>query len=204
MVDGYPMPARFAGDVGLELCNTWAGWSTSPDLVAPVQQRVGHEYLLDFDRFAVWTMHVGLLDPEQAAAQRRAGAERPAHAGRVLRDVWRLRTALHDAVLDPADEEALATVTLYADRAARASTLTRTGDGTVVRSLPPSTGLALGLLTAAQRAERLLGDPVVQWVRACPGEGCGWLFVDSRRRRRWCSMSACGNRSKVRAYATRH
>ncbi|TFV59381.1 hypothetical protein E4P42_08140 [Mycobacterium sp. PS03-16] len=37
-------------------------------------------------------------------------------------------------------------------------------------------------------------------VRACGR--CGWLFLDSSRggRRRWCSMSTCGNREKV----TRH
>jgi predicted RNA-binding Zn ribbon-like protein len=37
-------------------------------------------------------------------------------------------------------------------------------------------------------------------IRAC--ERCGWLFLDSSRggRRRWCSMSTCGNREK----ASRH
>lgn len=37
-------------------------------------------------------------------------------------------------------------------------------------------------------------------VRAC--RRCGWLFLDSSRggRRRWCSMSTCGNREK----ASRH
>jgi predicted RNA-binding Zn ribbon-like protein len=37
-------------------------------------------------------------------------------------------------------------------------------------------------------------------IRAC--NRCGWLFLDSSRggRRRWCSMTTCGNREK----ATRH
>jgi predicted RNA-binding Zn ribbon-like protein len=37
-------------------------------------------------------------------------------------------------------------------------------------------------------------------IRAC--QRCGWLFLDSSRggRRRWCSMSVCGNREK----ASRH
>ena len=37
-------------------------------------------------------------------------------------------------------------------------------------------------------------------VRGCGR--CGWLFLDSSRggRRRWCSMSTCGNREK----ASRH
>ncbi|MGC5016599.1 CGNR zinc finger domain-containing protein [Streptosporangium sp. DT93] len=37
-------------------------------------------------------------------------------------------------------------------------------------------------------------------VRACGR--CGWLFLDSSRggRRRWCSMSVCGNREKARRH----
>jgi predicted RNA-binding Zn ribbon-like protein len=37
-------------------------------------------------------------------------------------------------------------------------------------------------------------------VRACGR--CGWLFLDSSRggRRRWCSMSTCGNREKASRY----
>lgn len=37
-------------------------------------------------------------------------------------------------------------------------------------------------------------------VRAC--QRCGWLFLDSSRggRRRWCSMSVCGNREKARRH----
>ncbi|RSM88630.1 hypothetical protein DMH04_08350 [Kibdelosporangium aridum] len=37
-------------------------------------------------------------------------------------------------------------------------------------------------------------------VRACGR--CGWLFLDSSRggRRRWCSMSTCGNREKARRH----
>lgn len=44
-------------------------------------------------------------------------------------------------------------------------------------------------------------------IRACGR--CGWLFLDSSRggRRRWCSMSICGNREKARRHRqsrTRH
>ena len=41
-------------------------------------------------------------------------------------------------------------------------------------------------------------------VKACPGDDCGWLFLDRSGRRRWCSMDSCGNRAKVRAHAARH
>ena len=53
----------------------------------------------------------------------------------------------------------------------------------------------------ARAAEELLVGPL-QRVRRCGGEGCGWLFRDTSRagRRRWCSMSTCGNTAKVRRF----
>jgi predicted RNA-binding Zn ribbon-like protein len=36
-------------------------------------------------------------------------------------------------------------------------------------------------------------------LRHCANERCLWLFVDESKggTRRWCSMSACGNRAKA-------
>jgi predicted RNA-binding Zn ribbon-like protein len=51
----------------------------------------------------------------------------------------------------------------------------------------------------------LLVGPLHQRVKQCPGHGCGWLFLDmtKNRRRRWCEMSVCGSRAKVRRYRAR-
>jgi hypothetical protein len=62
----------------------------------------------------------------------------------------------------------------------------------------------LPLHAVALAAEDLLTSALAGRVRACPGAGCGWLFVDPRGRRRWCSMAVCGNRAKARRYAVRH
>jgi predicted RNA-binding Zn ribbon-like protein len=35
-------------------------------------------------------------------------------------------------------------------------------------------------------------------VSRCAGRGCGWLFLNTSGRRRWCSMSTCGSRDKMR------
>lgn len=53
---------------------------------------------------------------------------------------------------------------------------------------------AIGLLTAD-------APP----IRACANPSCGGLFVDASRpgRRRWCSMSTCGNTAKKAAYRAR-
>jgi predicted RNA-binding Zn ribbon-like protein len=51
----------------------------------------------------------------------------------------------------------------------------------------------------ATDAVALLGDAGrLARLRRCPGRGCGWLFLDASGRRRWCSMSTCGSREKMR------
>lgn len=42
-------------------------------------------------------------------------------------------------------------------------------------------------------------------IKICPGENCGWLFLDEtgNGRRRWCSMETCGNRTKARRHHLR-
>ena len=48
----------------------------------------------------------------------------------------------------------------------------------------------------------LLAGPRLARVRRCANPECGWLFLDDSRagKRRWCSMSACGNRAKARRH----
>ena len=51
----------------------------------------------------------------------------------------------------------------------------------------------------ATDAIELLRDPKrLRRVSHCPGRGCGWLFLNLSGRRRWCSMSTCGSREKMR------
>jgi predicted RNA-binding Zn ribbon-like protein len=58
---------------------------------------------------------------------------------------------------------------------------------------------------AAVDAVELLADPArLARLTRCPGRHCGWLFINASGRRRWCSMSACGSREKMRrAYRRR-
>ena len=66
-----------------------------------------------------------------------------------------------------------------------------------VRVVEPSTfvvGLYLG-----DGCIGLLRDPGrLGRVSLCPGRDCGWLFLNASGRRRWCSMSTCGSREKMR------
>lgn len=57
----------------------------------------------------------------------------------------------------------------------------------------------------ARDAVDLLGGDAAPRIRQCAGEGCETLFVDRSPSGmgRWCSMSRCGNRAKVRRYRRR-
>ena len=55
-------------------------------------------------------------------------------------------------------------------------------------------------------ATQLLAGPRLPRVRHCANDGCLWLFLDDSKSgtRRWCSMSACGNRAKAHRHYVRH
>lgn len=52
---------------------------------------------------------------------------------------------------------------------------------------------------AVTSAVTLLSQGPVARLRQCPGDHCGWFFLDSTKRgnRRWCSMSECGQEAKT-------
>ncbi|MGH3097396.1 MAG: CGNR zinc finger domain-containing protein [Streptosporangiales bacterium] len=193
-VEGFQVPVCLGGHPALDFCNTWAGWKELPE--------PGNEWLKDYATFTVWAQHAGLLTA--AGSQRlRARARRNRDgAAQVLAGARRLRTVLHSAVLDPTDESALGAVTGFVRRASAVAALQ---PGPVPAwQVSDSTDLERPVHATALAARDLLTSPVLPVVRTCPGHGCGWLFIDRSGRRRWCSMSACGNRAKVRAYAERH
>ena len=64
-------------------------------------------------------------------------------------------------------------------------------------------GTALSLLAPVLwSAGDLLAGPKLGKVRRCANPECLYLFLDDSRagKRRWCSMSACGNRAKARRH----
>jgi predicted RNA-binding Zn ribbon-like protein len=59
------------------------------------------------------------------------------------------------------------------------------------------------LAAIARSAAELLVEGAKAPIRLCANPRCGLFFYDASRtrRRRWCSMAVCGNRSKVAAFA---
>jgi predicted RNA-binding Zn ribbon-like protein len=67
-------------------------------------------------------------------------------------------------------------------------------------------GLDWLLAAIARSAAELIAEGPSARLRVCSNPSCGLLFYDNSRtrRRRWCSMSLCGNRHKVAAFSRRH
>lgn len=57
----------------------------------------------------------------------------------------------------------------------------------------------------ARSAADLLASDQLVLVRPCAAANCLWLFLDTSKnhRRRWCDMTKCGNRAKVRRFYRR-
>jgi predicted RNA-binding Zn ribbon-like protein len=185
-VGEFVLPKPIAGHPALELCNTLAGWTD------PEESR--SEWLRDYSVLAAWARFHGLAES--------AGSSGPA-ADRVLAETREFRAALYQVLRADDDDEAFAIVAARADEANALRRLTREEDGSAAFRLPQREDVRLPLHAVALAAVDLLASKERTAVRACPGHGCGWLFLDPRGRRVWCSMAACGNRAKVRAHARR-
>ena len=61
------------------------------------------------------------------------------------------------------------------------------------------------LASIARDAILLFGGETGTRLRQCQGESCALLFLDTSRsgERRWCSMSGCGNKSKIAEFRRR-
>ena len=57
----------------------------------------------------------------------------------------------------------------------------------------------------ARDAAELLASDHLEYVRTCAAKTCEWLFLDESKnhRRRWCDMTKCGNRAKVKRFYAR-
>jgi len=66
-------------------------------------------------------------------------------------------------------------------------------------------GLEWLLAAVARSAAETIAEGPHARLRLCANPRCGLFFYDTSRtrRRRWCSMTVCGNRSKVAAFARR-
>ena len=184
LVEGVPLPDAVGGHVALDFCNTRAGWGEP----AP------KEYLTTPGVLALWARENGLVpaarepEPTRGACAGRSRCGRrctgaPRAGARTRTGIWSRRRRRRPR-RRPCSAGRRRRCGLV-PAGGRGHAGRRAASGRPGRGGPPDLG--------SRRLRRRL-----------PRVGCGWLFADRRRRRRWCSMAACGNRAKARRYAERH
>jgi predicted RNA-binding Zn ribbon-like protein len=120
-----------------------------------------------------------------------------------------LREAMHEVFWSlirkkPVSRGALYVVNSYAQEAARHMNVAATAKGFEWR-FDEAENFNAAWWPIARSAVELLASDRLPFVRACASKTCEWLFLDESKnhRRRWCDMSKCGNRAKVRNFYTR-
>jgi predicted RNA-binding Zn ribbon-like protein len=143
------------------------------------------------DTLGRWGRRVGLLSDDAKPA-----SQAELSRARALRDaVYRLFSSISRDE-EPARKDLDVLMSNYLEAVKHASLLA--GEDFYELDWPARDPRRVRYAVAAD-AMALLQDPSrLGRVSRCPGRGCGWLFLNASGRRRWCSMSTCGSREKMR------
>lgn len=189
------------GHAAVDFVNTVPTWQADPP----------PDYLLSFDDFIDWNLMSGLLWPKSAAHFKAAPDEEKAM---VFEEARELRGNLHRLFVALTKGEALSQKALdhlngiirrtaawrrlAADEESGYTTICcvwHFTDAPAIAALGPVAWIAADLLENGR----------LDYLKECPAENCGWLFIDASKNhsRHWCSMKTCGNAAKVKRFRQR-
>jgi predicted RNA-binding Zn ribbon-like protein len=202
--------------VGERLCldfvNTVGGWNPDParaksDLYAAVARA---DKLNDYFDLLAWGLHTKLLSEGEAQALAREAGRRDKEAAATLKRAVALRGTLYRicaAITHQARTRATDLDLLNQElNVAHGRVQLRAGEGNFIWEWTGAKNALDQMLwrVADSAAEMLTTDDLAR-LRGCPGEDCGWMFLDVSKngRRQWCNMQDCGNLAKVRRFRQR-
>ena len=187
------------GNSALNLVNTVSGWGYDPE-----------DWVPDIESFLAWARLSGLLDKGEKKQAARLAEGSLAAAERVLASLKELRFALWSLMTSlqqrkPAKPGDLSVINEWIRRLALAEQVVVERNKIEVAIKRDISVLELVGLRVTAAALALLKNPPAGRIKTCPGENCGWKFVDrsKNRSRRWCDMAVCGNLVKAREYRAR-
>jgi predicted RNA-binding Zn ribbon-like protein len=192
---GSASPPGLLVAAGPGLCLAFANTLTWRGSAAP------SESLTDFAALLVWLeRQAGLGDGALASLRDGDAAPLFAEAIALRETIYRVFEAIA-AGAPPADADFAALSDAIAAAPPR-TRLERNGDGYAWRIATPEASVAQVLAPVLWAAADLLVDSGRRRIRQCANEKCLWLFVDESKSgtRRWCDMTACGNRAKAQRH----
>jgi len=176
------------------------------DFVNTINSRLHpeHDYLVHYSDLVGWANKVGILSLPQTDPLRRRAKRSALEAENALRSARTLRELLYRLFSnsvkgsEPDQKDMKIFVANYGEAISHSSLLKKEDHFTTAWK-PDETFEALLWPIVHSAGELLLSEELGR-VKECPG--CGWLFLDTSKNqtRRWCSMSTCGARDKMRRY----
>ncbi|MEX0583428.1 MAG: CGNR zinc finger domain-containing protein [Sneathiella sp.] len=175
-------------------------------------KRIGREKegISNFDDLLTFMKSHHLLHEEEASDLHMFLFQNPARCQDVVDSLVELRSTFR-AVLTELSQGWPASPEFYADINARLANFK-----SYLKVEPADSGVELKTIIDENGPEKLmfpivrdiadfLASDHIEKTRSCANDDCDLYFVNQSRngRRRWCSMSTCGNRAKVNAYLKR-
>ena len=180
--------------------------NTLDDRFMPDKKELLKHYV-DLARFAEDT---GILHDRQVDRLMTKSMQYPDEAQHAVASAIRLREAISDifyalARKKPVPAAALAILNQDVQEAAEHLTLVPGKPRFEWKFEADSSDLFAPLWPIARDAAELLASERIEYVRACASKVCEWIFLDESKnhRRRWCDMTKCGNRAKVKRFYVR-
>ena len=167
------------------------------------------EHLNSYGDLISFAQQTGIVSPEQAKALERRAESHSRAAAQSLREAIALREPMFRLFLALSNGKSpLSQDVELLDEAARNAFRHRRiarEDSEYHWRWDDDVNLDRITWPIAQSAAELLTSSELKNVRECEASDCYWLFLDNSRNRsrRWCSMSACGNREKARRHYRR-
>ena len=180
--------------------------NTLDDRFSPDAKELLKHYV-DLARFAEDT---GILPDPQVDRLMTRSMQHPDEGQRALASAIQLREAISDIFYAQARKKtvpgaAVAILNSHVQEASQHLTLVPGKQGFAWKFGANSYDLFAPLWPIARDAAELLTSERTEYVRACASKTCEWLFLDESKnhRRRWCDMTKCGNRAKVKRFYVR-
>jgi len=188
-----------AGALSLDFVNTVGGIRTG----------VHNDKLQAYQDLLDWAVLGKALTPQHAQSLASIARRRPEMTAKTLADAKTLREALHavfSALLKrhlPAKQPFDFVNQRLGEALAHARI--RRGAEKYEWTWEPPELLDAPIWPVVHDAAELLASESLERLQECASETCGWFFLDltKNRSRRWCAMSGCGNRAKVRRFRDR-
>jgi predicted RNA-binding Zn ribbon-like protein len=202
-----PFGKRVGGSLCLDFVNSVRGRisRSASHAVKDYADRVVGERLDSYAALLRWATLMDVVTKREAKLLSTSASATPSKAAAVLERALSVREAMYrvfKAALEgwaprPEDLAALN----------RELQIARTHERLVASPRPAwqwdeTIALDRVLWPVVRSAGELLTSADLERVGQCPGDECGWLFLDTSRarRRQWCDMAQCGNLAKVRRF----